>query len=162
MITSSLAFESIRKTGRLPQLAVFVELLTRTVVFAQDGITGVDQRLRRFDGSWRYDGSVQYGATVEDLYYGVISVSPLNEGDEGAAGSLEIQPSRRGTLSVEVPNPTKLMSELIASDPIIGATGKLILTFPGLTAAARVTRFAGEVSRVTLTRDRMRLEIRSA
>lgn len=163
MITTSLAFEKVRKTGRLPQVALQLNLLSRVVIFAQDGIELLETVARKYDGSWQYDGTVQYGsADIVDLYHGVTSVSVLTEGDEGPPGSIEIQPARRSTFSVTIQNPTGRLSELVASDPLVGANTKLILTYPEITPSARLNdRFKGEVNRITLNMKELIVEARS-
>lgn len=162
MLQSTLAFESQRKTGRVPQLAFVAHTATGDVVFAEDGVTVADTLvLYRADGSRRADGTTLAGPAGEVVYRGALRIGRLEEGDEGS-GPVSVLPSRRGTVEIDLDNATGILSDLLLTVPFIGTDGDVVLTFPGLAVTDRLSRFRGEISRVTLTDDRCIVEVRSA
>jgi hypothetical protein len=162
VIQSTLAFESQRRTGRVPQLALVAHTATGDVVFAPDGITVADTLvLYRADGSRRADGTTLAGPAGEVVYRGALEIGQLEEGDEGT-GPVAVLPSRRGTMEIDLDNATGILSDFLLTIPMIGTDCDVVLTFPGLDVTDRLSRFRGEVSRITLLDERCVIEVRSA
>ncbi len=162
MLTSTLAFESQRKTGRPPQVALVAHLPTGDVVFCRDGVTVADSLVwYRADGTRRADGTTLAGPMGEVVYRGALTLGSITEGDEGS-GVVTVLPSRRGTLTVDLDNATGRLSDLLLTVPLVGADLDVIVTFPGLGVGDRLARFRGEVDRVTLEDERCVLEVVSA
>lgn len=162
MIQSPLSFERIRKTGQLLQRAVILHLATRDVIFAVDGIDNIDAAsLFRYDRAIKYDGTKRYNVLVQEVHQ-ALAISDLVEGSESDPGGLDVSPTRRSTIIVDVDNVTEILGTLVATDSMVGASAEMVLTYPGLLADERVTRFSGEVGRVTLGEARGTIELRSA
>jgi hypothetical protein len=163
VIQSSLAFESDRKTGRLPQLALVVHTQSGDVVLARDGVAIADATaLYKADGSRLADGTTPAGGTTgEVVYRGALTIGFLHEGDEGV-GVVTVLPSRRGEMQIDLDNATGLLSDLLLTVPMVGTDADVVLTFPGLPVTDRLARFRGEIARVVLENERCAVEVRSA
>src|SRR5438876_8989071 len=98
MIQSSLAVAEKFAAGRLPQVALELQLLQGTVLIAMDGVTFSTDTLQRYDGVVVYDGDLTFGATNTGLY-GVINVSAIDEGEQGAPTTLSVIETRRSTFT---------------------------------------------------------------
>lgn len=166
MLATTLAFEQQRRTGRLPQVGLFVQLTGTTAVFVGDGLTGLDAGvLYLADGSQKADGSILAGGDVQTVYRNLLSVDDLVEGDAsgGSAGApmLAVLPAARVTTRATMSNTVRRMGDLIANEPLIGKRAELRPQFPGLVTTDMPTRFSGEVNKVTLTPLNLILDLRS-
>jgi hypothetical protein len=134
-----LNFEILRTRGRIPQIALYLYLYTRTVVISIDGIAGLEDE----------------GA---DVIKEGISVGDLVEGNDGNGIEFHLLPQRRSTFSVHVANTTGRMSNLVASDPIVGADAELFLYYPEIGIEDRFSRRKGEVVGLELTDQYLMIE----
>ncbi len=66
------------------------------------------------------------------------------------------------TMSNEGPDDARPMSRIEAMENILGATGELIIGFPGVPAREFMTRFSGRVQSYTLRSGQLRLSLRAA
>jgi hypothetical protein len=175
MITTTLAFEKIRKTGQLPQIALVIRTIVGDLVFAQDGMAFADAisptatfNIYYFDGGRNFDGTIRYGAqglalqqyAGQAVYRGLLRVGALDEGDDGQ-GIVSVLSSRAGTVTVTMDNADGRLSDLILTAPLVGSDADVVLSFPGLTVDDVVRRYSGVVSRLTLTDDTLELERRT-
>jgi hypothetical protein len=159
MLVSTLAFESMRKAGQIPQMAIIAHLPTGDVVFCRDGVTVSDGLVwYRANGERLANGTTLAGPMGEVVYRGVLTIGAISEGDEGA-GLVTVLPSRRGTVTVDLANATGEISDLLLTMPLVGSDIDVIVTFPGLAVADRLVRFRGECQRVSLDDERCALEL---
>lgn len=136
-----LEFEALRQHGRIPQVALLMRLVTRTVVATADGIA-----------------TNQLPDNVEELIHDGLQVGDLVEGSDGDQMSLEVQPGRQASFRVRIANTTGKMSQFLMSDPLIGADAELILSFPGLDGDHSFSRFKGEILGIVLDDFSMEIE----
>jgi hypothetical protein len=163
VIHATLAFESQRQTGRIPQAALVVHLRTGDVIFAGDGVA-VDDALVVYlaDGSRIADGGTFAGLAGEIVYRGrLLELGRLEEGDDDAEG-FAAMPSRRGSFTATLDNADGLISQLMLTVPLVGNDASLAFSFPGLDVDDRLFRFRAEIARVEISDERVTLEQRTA
>jgi hypothetical protein len=136
-------FESLRQHGRIPQVALLLRLVTRTVVITADGFVGGPP------------------SEAEELIHDAISFSDLTEGSDGDQTSFEVLPGRQASFKVRIVNTTGKMSAFVASDPLLGADAELLLSFPGITDDQRFERFKGEILGIILDDFALEIEVGS-